>query len=217
MSKEIVEYDKYNNIMHRCRDFPDLAEEHNLDNSSELFREEMFARILSSDEIYSHDYESSLEFIQNLQIPQGQEVKLVKQPGCRLCHSDIIEDKIHYALLKGRCDIKTVQYYLFSKGIFFKEWFIKDHLKHINIYYREDVEVYKNKNSLDVINEEITEIKKEIEEAKKLGSTNYRRLSALRNQLKEYINAKSYYELGNEETNNNAITLDELKKKLNFK
>lgn len=181
-------------ICYKCRNWPILAEEQNHEGPSEYLNDLLIKNLMDyrnkeDEPIYITDANNAIDFMKTLKIPQNKKVYLVKAPGCRLCHNEYIEDIIHYALLSGKCDVKTIQYNLFEKGIFFKEWYIKQHLTHINLFEKID---YKQISDKKIIEEQIASIHQEVLELTKLQNKGDRnRLNELRKLLFTLIDYKT--------------------------
>jgi len=201
MNKKII---KYNSKVHRCWDWPEPGEKRNNEKSSEYFPDKLFIDIIDYDEKYKFDSKSSIKFINELIIPEDQEVKLKNTPGCLICHNDFIDSKVNYSMIKGLCDMKTIQYYLFDKGILFREWYLKAHLKHIWINKIEKiVEKEKNYSDTEIIQHNINQLVNEIKELDKLGgSDKNNNLIQMRKDLKEWMQLRSNLDLATVEKDN---------------
>jgi hypothetical protein len=198
----------------RCWDWPEKAEDRNILKDSEFFPDKMFEQILDFDEKYLLDYNHSIDFINNLEVPANEITNLTNKPGCLICGNKFIPLRIHYAMIRSLCDIKTVQYYLFSKGIFYREWYLKSHLNHIFVNTILEPEVLIQKGEKEIIQSNINDILGEIEQYKKIGGVkNNGIVINLRKDLKEWMQLKSNLDVvENEKTN--IVTFNELKTKM---
>jgi len=157
-------------ICHKCANWPDMAEDHNLDKKDgRMFRDKMFHNILEMKGSYEEDYLSSQDFFRTIEIPEHRKIKLSGERGCVLCNIDLVEPVFHYALIKSLCDNKTAQYYLFSKGVFVKSWYIEEHLKHIKVV--ENEEIMKVKTPIQIVNTRIADIEYRLRELKDTGDS----------------------------------------------
>jgi len=180
--------------VHRCHTWPLLAEEHDLDEVTEDFNDEIATKIIGYNDKYKQDYFSSIDFVTNYKLPPNISINLKLVPGCKLCHIDqsIFPIKLHYLLLKGLCCIKTIQYYLFSIGILYKSWYFKHHLKHINIIdTNKQPKPNISKSDTEILNGLILQILDEIGTAKDLGNVDARNLYSMREQVLKILNAKN--------------------------
>lgn len=197
-----------------CHDWPETADEYDLDTSTETISKNLIKSILSYDKKYYDDYSKSIEFLSKVQVPHNKQVKLSKVAGCLLCHSLNIEPAVHYALISGLCDIRAVQYYLISKGQFFKSWYIKSHLKHININ-TVDFNKVLSIDEKQIIDNQIKYLNHRINELELLqNAANKTELSILRKQLKEFIEIK--FKLGGnlDEGESKVVKFDDIVKEI---
>lgn len=198
----------------RSWDWPQLAEETNDNNESEIFPDILLRRLFEEADdkkIYINDSELSIKFFDTLTLPENKKIKLTNTPGCLVCHSTLIPDNVHYSMITGLCDIKTVQYYLFSKGILWRSWYIKQHLKHINIKQLSVKEI-KPISDIEIINEQILDLRRRINELESLDeSGNKNELNNLRRQLKDFLEMKlKISDSFEEESSDKEIKFDDI-------
>lgn len=184
--------------VHRCMSWPFLAEERDLDEKTgELLHDSILIELLKYGKDtsidYAYNYESSVNFVKNFKIPSNIKVIVNNAAGCVVCYHALIPLEVHYLMIKGYCDLKTIQYYLFNKGIFYKSWYLKKHLKHIKVIpFTEPVDLSTLPDDNTIIryqiNSLIMQIKK-LEELDEVGNDNL--LLNCRSQLTHLIESKS--------------------------
>jgi len=215
MKNNIIPNDyKFNDRCHTTRSWPESVETRNNSKETEEFNESMLPQLFEYDENYKLDYLSSIDFITNLNIPNDREVHLTNSKGCLICHSDLINDSLHYPMIKGLCDLKTIQYYLFSRGIWFRVWYIKAHLKHINIKTIKTNEVKVIESDAKIIENQMMQINSELERYNNLGGIeNDKTVLTLRKQLLDLLQLKSNLDV-NSETKNNMMNFNDFMNKI---